>query len=294
VRSTRILTAAALTATGLVLSAGAAAAQTATVPNPDIKSYPTGPTCGAGKLTGSVRVGAIASTLPKGAIPKAVVQLRWNAGGNAYTDTSVLSTQTFNLTAGTSDYAFSLDTSALPATAKSVMAYTIAYPNGTSASSDTLASRVLASSFCGTETAVTTTVSSVTIDCIGDVVNGAAALSDPPTSSIPGQLALQGRPAGGTTWANLGSKNVTVAAGTTSLPYDFSIAGKHAGEYRAFAKVNNGTIKYSEVVTDATCAPPAEVPEAPAALLLPLTMAAGAGVVVAVRRRRTSTSAVSA
>lgn len=293
-RSTRILTAAALTASGLVLSAGAATAQT--TPNPDIRSFPTGPSCAAKTLTGSVRTAVVASTLPKGARPTMVVQLRWNAGGTAYEDTSVLASQSFPLTAGASDYSFSLDASALPATAKNVMAHALAYTSTNTAGTpvDTLSSRVLAASFCGAETAATTTVSSVTIDCGGDLVNGVATLADPPSSgSVPGQVALQGRAAGATTWTSLGSKAVTVNAGTTSLPYDFSIAGKHTGEYRAFARVNNGTIKYSEVVTDATCAPPAEVPEAPAALLLPLTMAAGAGVVVAVRRRR-PTSAVSA
>ena len=293
-RSTRILTAAALTATALVLSAGAAGAQEV-APNPDLRSFTTGPSCAAKTLTGTLRTTVVAKTLPKGSIPKAVVQLRWNAGGTAYTDSSVLDSQTFNLTAGTSDHSFSLDASQLPATAKNVMAYALGYTTSTAqAPVDTLQSKVLAASFCGAEAAATTTVSSVSIDCSGDLVNGTAALADPPSTSIPGQVALQGRATGATTWTTLASRNLTVAPGTTSLPYDFSIAGRHTGEYRAFGRVNNGTIRYSDVIGDATCAPPAEVPEAPAALLLPLSMAAGAGVVVAVRRRRTTTSAVSA
>jgi hypothetical protein len=219
--------------------------------------------------------------------------VRWNAGGTTYPEANVAASTVIYPTAGAAaNYSFAIDTSAVPASARNVAAYAIAKAGSTT--TEELQSRGLAASFCGAETAVTTKVSSVSIDCSGDLVNGTATLSDPPASSIPGQLALQGKAPGATAWTTLASKNVTVAPGTTALPYDFSIAGKHTGEYRAFAKVNNGTSVFSDVVTDATCAPPAEVPEAPAALLLPLSMAAGAGVVVAARRRRTATSAVSA
>ena len=64
---------------------------------------------------------------------------------------------------------------------------------------------------------------------------------------------------------------------TTALPYSFSIAGKHLAEYRTRATVNNGAAIFSPVVSDARCAPAEVVPEAPSALLIPLTLAATAG-----------------
>lgn len=284
-----LLTAAGLTAAGLVLSAGAATAQTAT-PNPDLRSFPTGPACAERTFTGSVRTVVTLSTLPKLARPTMVVQLRWNAGGTAYEDTSVVGSQSFWLQAGANDYAFSIDASQVPATAKNLMAYAITYPDAGQPHSDTLQSRILAASYCASAPS-TTTVTSVSIDCGGDLVSGSAALADPPSGTVPGAVTLQGRTTGATTWTSLGTKSYTVGSTTTELPYDFSIAGKHTDEYRALARVNNGAAVYSEVIPDATCAPPAEVPEAPAALLLPLSMGAGAAAVIAVRRRRAGASA---
>lgn len=292
-RPIRILTATALTASGVLLSAGAAAAQTTPTPNPDLFSFPTGPACADRTFTGEVRAAVNAKTLPANTRASVVVQLRWNNGGTAFEDTAVAGTQVIYPTAGpAANYAFSISTADVPASAKNLIA--VAIGKAGSVTTETIQSRTLAPSFCASPAATTpTTVSSVSIDCSGDLVSGAAALANPPASgSVPGQVGVQGRPAGGA-WASLGSKNYTVG-NTTSLPYSISIAGKHTAEYRAFARVNNGAVVYSDVVSDATCAPPAEVPEAPAALLLPLSMAAGAGVVVAVRRRRATTATVSA
>lgn len=288
-RSTRILTAAALTASALVLSAGAAGAQT--VPNPDLRSFPTGPACASKTFTGEVRAVVDAKTLPDRA--SIVVQLRWNNGGSAYEDTAVAGTQVIYPQAGAGTYGFSISTSAVPSSAKNLMAYAIAKAGSTT--TDTLASKTLLASYCASETAATTTVSSVSIDCSGDLVSGSAALADPPTSgTIPGTVALQGRSAGTTIWTALGNKSYTVGATTTSLPYDFSIAGKHMDEYRTLARVNNGTAVFSPIIGDTACAPAEVVPEAPVAALVPLTLAATAGAVVVVRRRRTAASATSA
>lgn len=295
-RPTRILTAAALTASGLVLSAGAATAQT-TTPNPDLVSFPTGPSCAGGTFRGEVRAILNAKTLPVGSRGQIVVQLRWNKGGTAYEDTAVAGTQLVYPTAGpAANYPFSISTARVPSTAKNLIAYAIGQvssSSGTTTTSETLQSRVLLASHCGAETAATTKVTDVSLTCSGDVLSGQADLVDPPTSgTVPGVVAVQSRAEGATTWALAApAKQFVVGSTTTALPYEVSIAGKHAFEYRTRATVNNGAAVFSPIVSDTTCAPAEVVPEAPAAALIPLTLAATAGAVVAVRRRRSSTSA---
>jgi len=291
VSSTRILTAAALTATGLVLSAGAAGAQTAT-PNPDLRNFPTGPACAENVVTGSVRAAVVASTLPKLARPTVTVQLRWNAGGTAYTDTSVVSSQSIYLTAGAGDYSFSLSAAKVPSTAKNLLAYAITYPDAGSPASDTLQSRVLPASSCAAAPS-STTITKVELACSGDVLSGQAVLADPPSSgTVPGSVAVQSRTEGATLWTNVPTaKTFTVGSTTTSMPYEVSLGGKHAFEYRTRATVNNGAAAFSAIVPDTTCAPAEVVPEAPAAALIPLTLAATAGAVVAMRRRLGSSPA---
>jgi hypothetical protein len=290
VQSTRILTAAALTAGGLVLSAGAAGAQTST-PNPDLRSFVTGPSCAERVVTGSVRAVVVASTLPKGARPTMTVQLRWNAGGPAYTDTSVVSSQSFFLTAGNGDYSFSLSAANVPATATNLLAYAITYPDAGSPASETLQSKVLPASSCAAAPS-STTITNVELACSGDVLSGQAVVADPPSSgTVPGSVVAQKRAEGATTWVAVPpAKNYTVGSSTTTMPFEVSLGGLHAAEYRARATVNNGVAVFSPIVSDATCAPAEVVPEAPAAALIPLTLAATAGAVVVVRRRRSASS----
>ena len=175
-RPPRVLTAVALAASGIVLSAGAASAET--TPNPDLKTFPTGPSCAAMTVTGTVRTAVVVKDLPKLARPTVTLQLRWNAGGTAYPDTSVVSSSTSYLQAGSNEDSWSLDASAVPATAKNLLVFAIAHPTAGSPASDTLQSKVLAASACAAAPSATT-ISRVDLDCFGDVLDGEVELGRP-------------------------------------------------------------------------------------------------------------------
>jgi hypothetical protein len=125
--------------TSLVLAVGAAGltagpALAAEVPNPDIRSYPNGPTCSGDVFGGVVRVSNTSAT-----VYPATVEVRWNAGGRAFS--SATASKPISVSKGNRDYAFSFDVAGLPANAKQVIAYTVV--GSPSSPIDTLQSKVV-------------------------------------------------------------------------------------------------------------------------------------------------------
>ena len=125
-------------------------------------------------------------------------------------------------------------------------------------------------------------VRTVTIDCAGDAVVGRVRLQGAGDGVT--RITLLARTGEGR-FAALARTAARTERGDTEVAYTFSLP-RHRGEYRVRA-VSGGRPRSSEVVTDSTCQPPAEVPEAGTAAAVPLAMGAAGGAAWYLRRRRT-------
>lgn len=137
--TTRVLAHLAVAAAAVALTAGPAAAETAT-PNPDIRSFPGGLACSGDVVTGKVRVTSTTGTEYPGR-----VELRHNTGGKAYTATSLVHSFTVK-GKGMRDYYFTFDISGVPAGTTNLLAYAVVGPTATPI--DTAQSKVLPASSC--------------------------------------------------------------------------------------------------------------------------------------------------
>jgi hypothetical protein len=131
-------------------------------------------------------------------------------------------------------------------------------------------------------------------ECVGDDLNGVLHVAGDAGDTV--ELVLYAKQDSGSNWAPTGrSQTLTMPAasnGNTGHRFTFSLAGlgdKHSFVVEAIA---GGHSNYSNVVLTTTCAPGEEIPEAPVALLLPVsllgTMAIG-GLIL--RRRQAGTLA---
>lgn len=116
----------------------------------------------------------------------------------------------------------------------------------------------------------------VHITCTGDTVTGSAILRGG-KAGRPATVALRARQ-GKSPWAATGrSVRIAGAPGRQTITWSFNVAGLPAGvtAYRASVKAGPDTVA-SNVLPVSQCAPGEEIPEAPVALLVPVTLAATA------------------
>lgn len=132
-------------------------------------------------------------------------------------------------------------------------------------------------------------VTSISVQCAGDVLSGQAEASGPTGRSFTLKVAQS---SGGALSSTSLSQAVTLVAGPASYAYRFDISTLNADSYVVQsdrpASKDSGANTSSGAVSATECAPPAEVPEAPIALLLPLSalLTLGLGGFVTRRRRR--------
>jgi hypothetical protein len=130
------------------------------------------------------------------------------------------------------------------------------------------------------------TVSAVTASCTGDVLSGTVTAFGHTGDAFDVRLLQQQSEA----WAPSGLKHHVVLTRSSSHGYDYSFNVASLGG-DAFQAVARG--QSSAVIDAASCAPSAQVPEAPRPILLPLSVVGTFGLLglVAYRRRRTTTTA---
>jgi hypothetical protein len=138
-------------------------------------------------------------------------------------------------------------------------------------------------------------VTSIGVQCAGDVLSGQAEASGPAGRSFT--LRVEQSSGGGLSSTSL-SQTATIVAGQTSYPYRFDISTLNASSYAVQsdrpASKDSTTNTQSRVVSATECAPPPEVPEAPIALLLPLSGLLTLGLFGVVTRRRRRRDVVAA
>jgi hypothetical protein len=118
-------------------------------------------------------------------------------------------------------------------------------------------------------------------ECVGDTINGVLHVAGDAGDRV--DLALFAKQTSASPWAPTGRSQVftmpAASNGNTGHRFTFSIAGLGDNFSYVVEATAGGHTRWSNVVESTTCAPGEEIPEAPAALLLPVsllaTMAAG-------------------
>jgi hypothetical protein len=121
-------------------------------------------------------------------------------------------------------------------------------------------------------------VSSVRASCIGDTISGKARVSGPMTV----RLALLAKASAKATFKATGKSRSLVARKSGYYPFKFDISRLNAYGYRVQASKQ---IR-SQTLLAAGCGPGHQIPEAPFALLLPLSLLLIIGLPVVLLRRR--------
>lgn len=124
----------------------------------------------------------------------------------------------------------------------------------------------------------------VTASCVGSTLSGVAKITGLPAGSTV-IMQAQAQTSG---WVDVGTPvTVITVAGQTSYPVSFNIAGiRYSKSWRITVNAGSGNSATSNHIATTVCGPPAQVPEVPAPLAVPVTMLVTAGLVEAVRRRR--------
>jgi hypothetical protein len=125
--------------------------------------------------------------------------------------------------------------------------------------------------------------SNVRIDasCSGDTIAGTVSMLAPPDETYKVDLSYRGR--GHAPWTATGRSASFQGDGTQrTYSYSFDVSSFDAFAYRLDIA---GEHAWSRTIPASSCAPPREVPEAPYALLLPLSLL-GTSVLLLRRRRR--------
>lgn len=137
------------------------------------------------------------------------------------------------------------------------------------------------------------TAGGISLSCVGDTISGQLRASGPVGTLLTVSL-VGGRDLGHP--QAIGAPDVAVLSGSTvTYSFRFDVAGSNAKLYRVVATDAAGhTVARSRALPASACAPGSEVPEAPAAALIPLSMLGtlgGVALTAARRRRRTEGSA---
>ena len=136
------------------------------------------------------------------------------------------------------------------------------------------------------------------LTCAGDVVSGVVRVYSATTTQHPLRIELRHN-AGGKVYTStsLVQERTITTKGARDYPFSFDVSGVPANtvNFVGYAVVGDPAAPIdtlqSKVLLASTCAPAEVIPEAPSAVLVPLTLAATAGMVVAARRRGSSASA---
>lgn len=121
-------------------------------------------------------------------------------------------------------------------------------------------------------------VTSVAASCAGDVISGKARV----TGAMKVKLTLLAKASAKATFRPTGKTRTITAPRAGMFPYTFDISRFDAYGYRVDATKS----VRSKVLLAAGCAPGHQVPEAPFALLLPLTLLLTVGLPILLLRRR--------
>jgi hypothetical protein len=122
-------------------------------------------------------------------------------------------------------------------------------------------------------------VTSVTAACAGDVISGKMRVTGP----MKVKLTLLARASARAKFRATGKSRTLKAPKAGAYQYKFDISRLDAYGYRVDASKS----VRSKVILAAGCAPGHQVPEAPFAILLPLTLLVTIGIPVLLSRRRT-------
>jgi hypothetical protein len=131
-------------------------------------------------------------------------------------------------------------------------------------------------------------VESISVECAGDVLSGEAVASGGAGRTFTLSVERPGGRHGSSTGL---SRTIALVESSAAYSYSFDISALDADAYVVRADRPSSTSSgdtRSRVVSASECAPPPQVPEAPAALLLPLSVLLTLGLfgLVSARRRR--------
>ena len=114
----------------------------------------------------------------------------------------------------------------------------------------------------------------VTGDCVGDTISGRVAVRATPGTRFTLRLLKQQTPASRWTKTNV-SRSFRNRAATATYRFRFNVSAFDAYAYR-LGVYRSRQLSLSRPIAAASCAPGLQVPEAPVALLLPLSLLATA------------------
>lgn len=118
--------------------------------------------------------------------------------------------------------------------------------------------------------------------CAGDTITGTVTMKAPAGEVYRLELSYRGR--GRTAWASTGRSATFRGDGAEhAYSYSFDVSGLDAFAYRLDMAGEHG---WSQTITGASCAPGRQVPEAPFALMLPLSLLATSAFLLRSRRTR--------
>jgi hypothetical protein len=127
----------------------------------------------------------------------------------------------------------------------------------------------------------------IVASCAGDTVSGNVVVRA--SAAMPVTLRLLQRRQAQSRWVPTGrARSFTSVAGRRRHRFSFDVSTFDAYAYRVAAEGRRGRVQFralSKVLPATTCAPGHDVPEAPLALLLPLSLLATGSLVVLLRRR---------
>ena len=118
--------------------------------------------------------------------------------------------------------------------------------------------------------------------CAGDTITGTVTMKAPAGEVYRLELSYRGR--GRAAWASTGRSATFRGNGTEqAYSYSFDVSGFDAFAYRLGMAGEHG---WSQTITGASCAPGRQVPEAPFALMLPLSLLVTSAFLLRSRRTR--------
>jgi hypothetical protein len=127
----------------------------------------------------------------------------------------------------------------------------------------------------------------IVANCAGDTVSGNVAVRA--STAMPFTLRLLQRRQAQSRWVPTGrTRSFTSLAGRRRHRFSFDVSSFDAHAYRVAVEGRRGRLQYralSRVIPATACAPGHDVPEAPLALLLPLSLLATGSLVMLLRRR---------